>query len=138
MSLDSSASDNLDIEIQDDFNALIGGEFDFYGVDNNCFKLDDVAYEAVEDEADGYRSMLGCVETRDVDGKIFFRTPIARVVLERSEGYEKNEWGGEAPMDLYKLTDLHDGHCWLRFGTENYDDYYPSFIFDYSAKGPAD
>jgi hypothetical protein len=96
-------------------------------VDNNCFKLDSVVYEAVEDEEDGYRSCLGCVETRDVESKIFFRTPVARVVIENAN---------EGSFEGYKLTDLHDGHEWLRFGTDNSDDWYPSFTFDYTPKPP--
>jgi hypothetical protein len=108
-----------------DFDDLVGAEADFYGVDNNCFKLNDVVYEAVEDEEDGYRSSLGCVETRDIESKIFFGMPIARVVIESAD---------EGSFDGYKLTDLHDGHEWLRFGTDDYDDWYPCFRFEYSPK----
>jgi len=117
--------DSLDIKGENDFEELEGCEFDFYGVDNNCFKLDDVVYEAIEDEDDGLRSMLGCVEVSDAKGKIFFQTPVGRIVIEKVD---------DDGFDGYRLTDLHDGHCWLRFGTDNYDDYYPMFRFDYTPK----
>jgi hypothetical protein len=111
------------------FNDLVGQEFDFYGVDNTCFKLDDQVYEAVEDESDGYRSYLGCIETREAQGKIFFTTPIARVVVEKDD---------DGDFEGYKLMDLHGGHEWLRFGTGAYDDWYPYFVFEYTAKAPLD
>jgi hypothetical protein len=112
----------------DDFDALVGGEFDFYGVDGNCFKIDDKIYEAVEDEGDGWRSMLGCIEAREAQGKIFFTMPVARVVIENDN---------DEDFEGYKLTDLHDGHEWLRFGTNNYGDYYPYFVFDYTPESAA-
>jgi hypothetical protein len=114
-----------------DFETMVGMEADFYGVDNNSFKLDDVVYEAIEDEEDGYRSCLGCIEINEEAraSKIFFRMPVARVVVEsEDDGYFKG----------YKLTDLHDGHQWLRFGTSDYDDWYPCFTFEYSPKPPQD
>jgi hypothetical protein len=114
-----------------DFESLVGTEADFYGVDNHCFKLDDVIYESVEDEDDGYRSMLDCVQINEEAkaSKIFFGLPIARVVVEsEDDGYFRG----------YKLTDLHDSHEWLRFGTEDYDDWYPMFRFEYSPKPSQD
>ncbi len=36
--------------------------------------------------------------------------------------------------ELYKLIDTEDGHVWLEFGTHNTDDYYPSFVFNYTPK----
>jgi hypothetical protein len=112
-----------------DFDDLVGVEADFYGVDNNCFKLDGTVYEALEDECDGYRSMLDCVEIADTDSKIFFGMPVARVVVENADDEYED-------FDGYKLTDLHDGHEWLRFGTEKYGHYYPYFVFEYSPKAP--
>ena len=45
-----------------------GKVYRFYGVDNNCFKLDNSVLEAVEDESDGYRSYLATVELADKEG----------------------------------------------------------------------
>ena len=33
------------------------------------------------------------------------------------------------------VVDVEDGHVWLTFGTEWYDDYYPMFRFEYKPKG---
>jgi hypothetical protein len=111
-----------------DFDDLVGNEFDFYGVYNNCFKLDDKVYEAIEDDSDGWRSSLDCVQVHvadDTEKLIFFGMPVARVVIEK---VDENDFEG------YKLIDLHDEHCWLRFGTGDYDDWYPFFVFEYSPK----
>lgn len=109
------------------FDTLIGNEFDFYGVDWNSFKLDDKIWEAVEDEDDGYRSYLGSIEMRDTQGMIFALMPIARVRLEHWE---------DCHEDVYVLRDVLDDHIWLRFGTNEMDDYYPYFVFDYKPKAP--
>lgn len=107
-----------------EFGTLIGNELPFYGVDNNCFKLGDRVFEAVEDESDGYRSYLGSVEVRDPSGLIFFRTPLASVrVVEVDDNYAEE----------YQLVD-DGGHVWLRFGTNNCDDYYPYFVFEYQPR----
>jgi hypothetical protein len=110
------------------FEELVGREFDFYGVDASAFKLDEVVFEAVEDESDGYRSMLASVEVKDPSGLLFFKTPLARVQLTIDGG---NSFNG------YKLVDVVDGHVWLRLGTNDYDDYYPLFTFDYQPKIPS-
>jgi hypothetical protein len=107
------------------FNDLIGKEFKFYGVEFNHFKLDDTVFEAVEDEDDGYRSYLGSVEIFDKEGLIFFKEPLATIkIWEHDDGYRK----------VYKLLDVKDNHEWLVFGTENYDDWYPFFVFTYTPK----
>jgi hypothetical protein len=110
----------------------VGLEADFYGVDCNSFKLDNCVFEAVEDESDGYRSMMSEVRMQDcTDNLIFFKTPIARVRVEdESEGsYDHRGFDG------YKLVDVKDGHVWLLFGTDDPTDYYPSFTFYYQTKG---
>lgn len=108
---------------------LVGKEFDFYGVDNQVFKLDDIVYEALEDEADGYRSCLDSVVVKDPAEFILFRTPIARVRVEDSD----NDPGD---FEGLRLVDTVDGHVWLRLGTGNTSDYYPYFVFDYYPKAP--
>lgn len=105
-----------------------GREFAFYGVCNNEFKLDDTVYEALEDEDDGYRSYLDTVIVKQSRG-IFSSQPLARVRLETED--DKN-------IDVCKLIDVSDGHVWLAFGTGDYDDYYPYFIFDYEPKAPGE
>lgn len=104
---------------------LVGKEFDFYGVDNLCFKLGDQIFEAVENEDDGYRSYLGSVEVRDRGDLIFPRLSFARVRLEDQSDYN---------FSGYAIVGVADGHVWLCFGTDNMDDYYPCFTFEYQAK----
>lgn len=104
---------------------LVGGEFDFYGVDAQCFNLDGLVYEVVED-ADSFDEIRIC---NDRHG--FHDLPIARVAVE------------EADIGIYVLNDLHDDHCWLKFGTEYQCDergrvVRQSFVFEYSPKEPGD
>jgi len=84
-----------------------------------------LTYEAIEDESDGYRSYLGSVETVNCAGLIFFSYPVATIRIE--DVNEDSETG-------YQFRDVEDNHIWLRFGTDNADDYYPYFVFQYSAK----
>jgi hypothetical protein len=145
-----SVNDRFPDEI---LKTLLGGSYDFYGVDNNAFCIGvggaRVVLEAVEDPSDGYRSYFGCFRTSSVD-KIFFREPIARVLLEEgglsNRTYFSNRWnddGTENPPsdeDLremssnfngWVLRDTETGHVWLTVGTDHGDDYYPCFTFSY-------
>lgn len=108
------------------FEELVGEEsFLFYGAENGHFKLDEVVWEAREDENDGYRSMLDCVVAiRGAQKHIFFREPLAIVTIRRAE---------ESIHEGYELIDEED-HIWLRFGTDRSDDYYPMYYFNYSPK----
>ena len=115
-------------EINKGFERLLGKEHKFYGVDSNCFKLNSQVFEAVEDEDDGYRSYLGSVlllgKPKD-HNLIFPRHSFARVTLiECSYG----------DFEGYQIQDLDYHHIWLRFGTDNVDDYYPFFVFEYQAR----
>ena len=110
------------------FNSTVGMEFDFHGVDNNCFKLDNAVWEALEDPDDGYRSYLGVINLRDVGNLTFFRTPVARVTLVEVD-HERGLCG-------YRLIDVKDRHMWLEFGTDHSDDYYPWFNFYYQPRRP--
>lgn len=107
-------------------NESVGQVFDFYGVCNCEFKLGDSVYEALEDENDGYRSCLGSIELTQSQG-IFFKMPLARVKVVDGSSVR-------GCFDGWSLVDIEDGHEWLSVGTENYDDYYPCFIFDYRPK----
>lgn len=104
---------------------LKGKEFGFYGVDGHCFKLDDKVFEAMEDEDDGYRSYLDCVVLRDVSGKIFFDAPLCKVRIGHSASYD----------DGFALYDVDTNDLILDVGTDNMDDYYPWFCFDYLLPG---
>lgn len=97
--------------------------FDFYGVCHTKFKLDDIVWEAVEDEDDGYRSYLETVRALSNGDSTFFATPIAKVkVVKVEDGY----------FEGYQLVDVDNGHVWLSVGTSNMDDWYPYFTFEYT------
>ena len=121
------------------FESLIGGVFEYYGADDAVgeFKIDDIIFRVLEDPEDGYRSMLGAIEySRDQSRAIFFRASLGRVRLEQYDFDAADDVYGEACRG-YRLVDVDDGHVWLEFGTDNYDDYYPLFIFRHNPKAPA-
>lgn len=104
-----------------DFKDLVGRTFDYYGSDNHTFKLDNMVWEAVEDENDGYRSMLEDIKFISKPTRlIFYNNSFARVMVEYDE---------ESNYSFYHLRDVDSGHIWLTFGTDNSDDYYPYFTF---------
>jgi hypothetical protein len=106
------------------FDDWLNGTYSFYGVCHNEFKLNDQVWEAIEDPDDGYRSYLGSIEKKDSNG-IFFPDPLAQVHLTHEDNGNR---------DVYRLTDMNDGHIWLEFGTDDTDDYYPYFVFEYHPK----
>lgn len=108
------------------------GGLDFYGVCNNTFQLGlgdtKLTYEAVEDPDDGYRSYLETIKCVDESG-IYFRTPIAMVTIREADS---NNYGRH--FNGYQLVDVENGHVWLTIGTDNNDDYYPCFTFEYTPR----
>ncbi len=108
-----------------DFSTTVGREFDFYGVDSNMFKLNDQVFEALEDEGDGYRSYLETIKVVTPHDGIFFDQPITRVRCRKCTDEDFDGW---------VLLDATDDHQWLKVGTDNSDDYYPHFTFQYNVK----
>lgn len=87
------------------------------------------------DPCDGYRSSMdGVYHPPADDDTIFFATPIASVRLVKGRAPEPPDtYHTGSENDLYHIADR-DGHVWLSWGTDDTDDYYPSFVFDYSPK----
>jgi hypothetical protein len=113
----------------DTFVSMIGGKYDFYGMDHNAVKLNDMIFEILEDPDDGYRSFLGAVRIADKDSNYtFFRTPIAKVEIKSIDVTELDHFQG------YHFIGIKDNHKWGEIGTMYIDDYYPSFVFNYSPK----
>ena len=107
------------------FEDVIGKTFKFYGVHDTFFKIGRHIFEAIEDESDGYRSYLDSIAARKDEKLVFLRRSFATVVVEEeNDGY----------FEGYVLRDTSDNHIWLRFGTNNTDDYYPYFVFQYQTK----
>lgn len=111
-------------------------EFNFFGAHSNMFKLDSITFEVIEDPDDGYRShMDSVVITMDENLNGFFDRPLAKVKLKSENdviGQDDLEVYGV--FDGYSLRDVEDDHIWLLFGTNNTDDYYPGFHFEYMPK----
>jgi len=100
--------------------------FDFYGVWNNKFKLDDQIWEALEDPDDGYRSYLETILATS-DGSNFFHMPVAKVFVKK---VDCKDFIG------YLLVDVITGHIWLEVVTNYSDSCYPMFIFRYDVPAP--
>jgi hypothetical protein len=91
----------------------------------NCefirFRLDGKVYTAIEDPSDGYRSSLGSLIVSP-DGEMRNVFPPCRVVgkMKENDAYSINE--------TLQLIDAVTGEIVLEVGTDNTDDYYPSFV----------
>lgn len=93
-----------------------------YGEDVNGirFILDDITFEAIEDKDDGYRSSMEEIFISDEEVKNKFPR------VEVSVDYKNiNE---DRSADILTLTDKHTGEVILEVGTDNTDDYYPSYV----------
>lgn len=98
-----------------------------------AFTLDGVTYLCFEDGNDGYRSSAGPLlsypgmpyEMGGWQGE-YVRWPVICSWLEREEG----EWRGAC--EILDVRHADTGAVLLRVGTENTDDYYPSFVADWN------
>jgi hypothetical protein len=114
-----------------DFDTLIGDTAKLHlCVDQspNCFQLGSVVFEVIEDENDGYRSMMDKVVIKQTDARSSENTVLATVVIKNA--ISNGDWITD--FKGYELVDVNTGHSWLRFGTNNTEDYYPSFRFDWT------
>lgn len=135
-------------------DTLLGGTYEFYGVDGHSFCIGvngaRMVLEAVEDPGDGYRSYFGCFKTSEV-GKIFFREPIALVRFKTGGLSTRCDWmwARESEEEIseevstqksreafsgWVLEDAQYSHTWLTIGTDYGEDYYPCFTFRYSPR----
>ena len=118
------------------FAALAGMELEYFGSDSSSheFKIDDIIFKVLEDPADGWRSSLGVIEYGNESNAIFFCQPLATITVETYTGERVDNQYGDGLNRGYRLVDINDGHIWLEFGTDNYNDYYPMFIFRHFPK----
>jgi hypothetical protein len=123
-----------------DFDDLIDKPLMFYGVDNHTFKLGDYVFEAMEDENDGYRSMLDevrFVPQEEREGISTFSRHHSPLSSSKGlMGRTTTQPAGRPDFNGYALVDA-DDHVWLLLGTSSVDEYYPCFTFEYSAKEPS-
>ncbi len=101
-----------------------------------CFFLDDMAYMVFEDQNDGYRSCAGPIFSAKTDAYDVIPNYeyINRDVVVRH--VKDSRYGGDA-ADIIEIIDVETAHVWLRVGTDNIDDYYPSFVAEWNPMPPA-
>lgn len=109
-----------------DFSKLEGTKANLYHNNRiNQFQLGSVIFEVIENEDDGYRSSLKEVAILDTNAIKLSNNFLAEVVI-------KN--GNKDNFEGWLIEDENDGHIWLKFGTDNVDDYYPTFTFYFNPK----
>jgi len=94
------------------------------------FRLDGMVYTAVEDPSDGYRSSMDRLYVADDEMRNVF-APVKVLVRQVDHG----RYGSAS--DLLEMIDCANGKTILRVGTENCDDYYPSFVADWNPQDMA-
>lgn len=97
--------------------------YDEYFEDANGirFRLDGVIYTAMEDPSDGYRSSMDHLFV-STDAKLVNVFPPIRVLARKKEN---DQW---QVHDTLEVIDLVTGKVVMEVGTDNTDDYYPSFV----------
>lgn len=100
--------------------------------DANClrFRLDGTVYTAIEDPSDGYRSSMGKMFVSTDKMKNTF--PSVKVLARIRTEYE---YGGKS--EVLQLLDVKNGRVILEVGTDNTDDYYPSFVSSWKPENMA-
>lgn len=137
--------DALDAMDDVQFSELDGKVMDLHGVDylteevrrygdeyDNAsvvaFRLNDRFYLAVEDPSDGYRSMLRCLKSRKAT-KADIKNKFGPIKVQASI---RTGTDGRA-ADILWLQEVQTGELILEVGTDNTDDYYPSFVGNFDA-----
>ena len=95
------------------------------------FRIDSVAYLAVEDPEDGYRSVMSDLAT-DPEAKMKNVFPPVEVI---GRLRTKGEYGGED--QVIEFIDSITGKLVLEIGTENIDDYYPGYVASFHPEAMA-
>jgi len=96
------------------------------------FRLDGKVYIAIEDPNDGYRSSLASLAQYTSEVRLENTFPGARVLVRHKS---TNEHGQEA--DMLEFLDVETGLSVLEVGTNNSDDYYPSFVASFHPENMA-
>jgi hypothetical protein len=100
---------------------------DQYGDTPNVvrFLLDGITYEVTEDPSDGYRSHMRDIQIVETPVQNRFGPIEVRAEMKQSP----DEYGYS--NDILQLIDTFTGKPVLSIGTDNTDDYYPSFVSDF-------
>jgi hypothetical protein len=95
------------------------------------FILDGITYTAVEDANDGYRSAIGNLFINEFVCSNTFE-PIDVICKHKTE-YNVNDFS-KRYCDILEIYSIKSGKIILTVGTDNTDDYYPSFVSDWNPK----
>lgn len=95
------------------------------------FRLNGTTYLAVEDPNDGYRSGLEKLIVQE-GAKLANIFPAIEVL-----GVHRTKRGDYRECDIIELIDMITGKVVLEIGTDNTDDYYPSFVASFSPENMA-
>lgn len=97
------------------------------------FRLDGISYAAVENPDDGYRSSLDALIIEPGDPKYIntFKPVevVCKYISKSDRGYRSS-----SDCDILKILSVETGECVIEVGTDNTDDYYPSFVGDFNPK----
>lgn len=88
------------------------------------FRLGGVVWAAVEDPSDGYRSSMRELRLLNDAPMVNAFPPVQVLAVHRA----KRGWDA---ADVLELIDTKTGQTVLEVGTDNTDDYYPSFVADF-------
>lgn len=109
----------------DCYNEEVQRSWGNYHGEHISFVLDGVTYTAIEDEEDGYRSSMRDI---GVSAYVVKNTIPAEEVV----GRMRTEGRYHGTDDVLELISTTTGKVVLEVGTENCDDYYPSFVASWS------
>jgi hypothetical protein len=121
--LDSLVGEHV-LDAVDTFSENIKREYGDYYEDCEIirFRIDGKVYTATEDPSDGYRSCMGALFVSETEPMRNVFPPI-RVLAKKKDD---DRYGGS--NDTLQLIDMMTGKTVLEVGTDNSDDYYPSFV----------
>lgn len=102
--------------MQIEFSDLVGKTAILCAVDDHKFRLGNITFEAIEDESDGYRSILGQLKVVD-NIRPLFREDV------KIENSQDNDFDGFDIVGKYGVI--------LSIGTNYTESYYPIFCFSY-------
>jgi len=113
---------------------LLNLSYELYGADAQYFKLGyngkTLVFEVLTDEDDGYRSHFGGL-AKVIDDRLttlkFSPTPLAIINVKQLGSYNTHDY-----FVGWTVVSVHNNHEWMKFGTDNADDYYPNCVFEYS------
>ncbi len=90
------------------------------------FTLDNKTYKAIEDDNDGYRSVMEKLVLTDEKPSEQFE-PI-KVICRHTTKHLGSDYGSDVEDDMLEFLDAKTGEILLEVGTENVGDYYPGFV----------